>query len=567
MLFTRWCLQKGNFALTQNHSPIWLSGGLLIAIPVALPIGVLLYSLLSPVDGTGGNGEVWQHIRQTVLPTYLFNTFVLMALVGSAATIIGVGTAWLSAKFSFPLSKILTPALVLPLAAPAYVVGYVYADLFEFAGPVQSFLRATLELQGGDYYFPAIRSLGGAALVISLVLYPYIYLLARSSFMQQSVALHETARVLGADSNRVFWRVALPVARPAIAGGMALVLMETVADYGVVEHFGVPTFTSGIFRNWYAMGEHAAALQLAGWLFIIVALLVVAEQFARRGEHFNPISGSASADLLPLSGLKAIAATVACAIPVLLGFVLPFAILLNHALVAGDPLIGKGFSELLFNSVYVAGIAAILCAVAALWLNYAQRLRAGVGIKVTVRVATLGYAIPGMVLAVGLLVPLTFFDRALSGFLRDNFGFTSGLMITGSVVGLVFVYVARFLTVAYNSSHMGMTALHYNLDAAARSLGATPSRVLNEIHLPLLRPAVLSGLLLVFIDVMKELPATLILRPFNFETLATRVYRLAADERLGEASTAALSIILVSLVPTVMILFTKLTKNSVRNLD
>ena len=552
--------------MSQSHSPVWLSGVLLIAIPVALPIGVLLYVLFSPVWAASESGDVWLHIRATVLPTYLFNTFALMALVGLAATFIGVGTAWLSAKFTFPLSKILAPALILPLAAPAYVVGYVYADLLEFAGPVQSFLRATLDLQWGEYYFPPIRSIGGAALVISLVLYPYIYLLARTSFMQQSVSLHETARVLGADSKRVFWRVALPVARPAIAGGMALVLMETVADYGVVEHFGVPTFTSGIFRTWYAMGEHAAALQLAGWLFVIVALLVVTEQFARRGEHFNPISRSAPADLVPLTGLGAIGATLACALPVLLGFVLPFGILLNHALLEGDPLIGKGFSELLFNSVYVATVAAILCALAALWLNYAQRLRASIGVKLAVRTATLGYAIPGMVLAVGLLVPLTFLDRALSGFLRDNFDFATGLVITGSVAGLVFVYVARFLTVAYNSSHMGMAALHYNLDAAARSLGATPGRVLSKIHLPLLRPALLSGLLLVFIDVMKELPATLILRPFNFETLATRVYRLAADERLGEASTAALSIILLSLVPTVLIVFTKLVDNSDRNL-
>lgn len=534
---------------------------LLIAIPVALPIGVLLYSLFLPLDVSSESGDVWVHIRQTVLPIYLYNTFALMALVGSVATIIGVGTAWLSANFSFPLSKILTPALVLPLAAPAYVVGYVYADLFEFAGPVQGFLRTAFDLQGGEYYFPSIRSLGGAGFVIALVLYPYIYLLARSSFMQQSVALHETARVLGADSKRVFWRVALPVARPAIAGGIALVLMETVADYGVVEHFGVPTFTSGIFRTWYAMGEHSAALQLAGWLFVIVALLVGAEQFARRGQHFNPVSRSTPTELVPLTGVKAIGATITCTVPVLLGFVLPFAVLLNHALLEGDPMIGKGFSELLFNSVYVAGIAAILCALAALWLNYAQRLRASTGVKLAVRTATLGYAIPGMVLAVGLLVPLTFLDRALSGFLRDNFEIVGGLFITGTVAGLIFVYVARFLTVAYNSSHMGMAALHYNLDAAARSLGATPIRVLSAIHLPLLRPAVLTGLLLVFIDVMKELPATLIMRPFNFETLATRVFRLASDERLAEASTAALSIILLSLIPTVMILFTKSIKN------
>jgi iron(III) transport system permease protein len=523
---------------------------------VALPIGVLLYSLFVPLDPSSQSLSVWAHIRHTVLPNYLYNTIVLMALVGAMTFCIGVGTAWISAKYTFPLSRILTPALVLPLAAPAYVVGYVYADLLEYAGPVQSHIRVIFDLKAVDYYFPPIRSLGGAACVISLVLYPYIYLLARTSFIQQSNALNEAAGVLGADAGRLFWRVALPVARPAVAGGIALVLMETVADYGVVEHFGVPTFTSGIFRTWYAMGEHTAALQLAGWLFIIVALLVVAEQFARRGQHFNPVSGRRTVQPTKLTGFSAISATLVCLIPVVFGFLLPFVVLVSHAISVGDPMIGEGFSEFLSNSFYVASLAALLCSFASMWLNYAQRLRDGWWTTLAVRVATLGYAIPGMVLAVGLLVPLTFFDRTLSGFMRDNFDGFSGLLITGSVAGLIFVYVARFLTVAYNIGHAGFNALHYNLDAAARSLGATPSRVLQKIHFPLLRPAILSGVLLVFIDVMKELPATLILRPFNFETLATRVYRLAADERLSEASTAALSIILLGLVPIVMILVT-----------
>ena len=542
--------------MTQNNSPAWLSGVLLISVPVALPIGVLLHALFVPLDLNDQSVDVWAHIRETVLPTYLYNTFCLMAVVGFITVFIGVSTAWLSAKYTFPLSKILAPALVLPLAAPAYVVGYVYADLFEFSGPIQSYIRTAFELKRGEYYFPPIRSLGGAAFVISLVLYPYIYLLARTSFIQQSTSLHEAARVLGADGSRTFWRVALPVARPAVAGGIALVLMETVADYGVVEHFGVPTFTSGIFRTWYAMGEHSAALQLAGWLFVIVAVLVVAEQFARRGHRFNPVSINRSNVQVKLVGLPAIAATVACSIPVCLGFIVPFLMLLEHAISVGDPMLGKGFSKLLFNSLYVAGLASLFCAIASVWLNYAQRLNSCFGMKLAVRIATLGYAIPGMVLAVGILVPLTFVDRGVSGFLRDNFDGFSGLLITGSVACLVFVYVARFLTVAYNSGHMGMAALHYNLDAAARSLGASPRRVLQQIHFPLLRPALLSGLLLVFIDVMKELPATLILRPFNFETLSTRVYRLAADERLSEASTAALSIIVLGLIPIALILLT-----------
>ena len=542
--------------MTLRNSPAWLSGVLFISIPVALPIGVLLYAMIAPIDLSDQSAIVWPHIRETVLSTYLSNTLALMILVGTFSAVIGIGTAWLSAKYTFPLSKLLVPALVLPLAAPAYVVGYVYADLLEFSGPIQSFIREVFNLQLGEYYFPPIRSLGGAAIVISFVLYPYIYLLARTSFIQQSMSLHEAARVLGADSNRVFWRVALPVARPAVAGGLALVLMETVADYGVVEHFGVPTFTTGIFRTWYAMGAHSAALQLAGWLFVIVALLVIAERFARRGHRFNPISNQKTNVSRPLVGLAGIAAAAACATPVIIGFVIPFFILMSHAISVGDPMLGKGFSNLLINSLYVAALASLVCAIAALWLNYAERLRSGIWMKLMIRIATLGYAIPGMVLAVGLLVPLTFVDRALTGFLRENLDSFSGLVITGSIAGLIFVYVARFLTVAYNSTHTGMEALHYNLDVAARSLGASPNRVLRQIHIPLLRPALLTGGLLVFIDVMKELPATLILRPFNFETLATRVYRLAADERLSEASTAALSIIFIGLIPTALLLLT-----------
>ena len=512
--------------------------------------------MIAPIDLSDQSATVWPHIRQTVLPIYLSNTLALMILVGTFSAVIGIGTAWLSAKYTFPLSKLLVPALVLPLAAPAYVVGYVYADLLEFSGPIQSFIREVFNLQLGEYYFPPIRSLGGAAIVISFVLYPYIYLLARTSFIQQSMSLHEAARVLGADSNRVFWRVALPVARPAVAGGLALVLMETVADYGVVEHFGVPTFTTGIFRTWYAMGAHSAALQLAGWLFVIVALLVIAERFARRGHRFNPISNQKTNVSRPLVGLAGIAAAAACATPVIIGFVIPFFILMSHAISVGDPMLGKGFSNLLINSLYVAALASLVCAIAALRLNYAERLHSGIWMRLMIRIATLGYAIPGMVLAVGLLVPLTFVDRALTGFLRENLDSFSGLVITGSIAGLIFVYVARFLTVAYNSTHTGMEALHYNLDVAARSLGASPNRVLRQIHIPLLRPALLTGVLLVFIDVMKELPATLILRPFNFETLATRVYRLAADERLSEASTAALSIIFIGLIPTALLLLT-----------
>ena len=533
----------------SSGSVVWAVMAILVAIPVALPLLVVVAALLFPTTA------VWSHLMQTVLLTYTVNTLGLMLIVAVLAASMGVGAAWLTAHYRFPGSGWLGVALILPLAAPAYVVGYVYADLFDATGPVQGVLRSLAGVQLGDYYFPAIRSLGGAGIVIALVLYPYVYLLAKTSFQSQAGALYESARVLGVGRSQVFWRVAVPVARPAIIGGLALVMMETIADYGVAEHFGVPTFTTGIFRTWYAMGEHDAALKLAGCLFLLVAALVVLEQSARRGERFNPLSRNVAAAKIPLSGAAGMLAAGLCLLPVLGGFIVPVGTLLWYAIAQGDPQLGQGFYIYGLNSVSVAVVAAGVCAAVALLLNYAARLRRGRWLNLGVRLATLGYALPGMVLAVGVLLPLTYIDRALAHFLTESLGRPVGLLLTGSIFALVLVYVARFLTVAFNGTQTAMHQLHPQLDAVARTLGNTPARVLRRVHLPLLRPAVLSGLLLVFIDVMKELPATLILRPFNFETLATRVYRLASDERLSEASTAAVIIVALGLLPTIWLLF------------
>ena len=532
-----------------SGSVAWTVMAILIAIPVALPLLVVVAALLFPTTA------VWSHLMQTVLLTYTVNTLSLMFIVAVLAASIGVGAAWLTAHYRFPGSGWLGVALILPLAAPAYVVGYVYADLFDATGPVQGMLRSLAGVQLGDYYFPAVRSLGGAGLVIALVLYPYVYLLAKTNFQSQAGALNESARVLGMGRSQVFWRVVLPVARPAIIGGLALVMMETIADYGVAEHFGVPTFTTGIFRTWYAMGEHDAALKLAGCLFLLVAVLVVLEQSARRGERFNPLSRNVAAEKIPLGGVAGLLAAGLCLLPVLGGFIVPVGTLLWYAVVQGDPLLGQGFYIYGLNSISVAVVAAGVCSAVALLLNYAARLRRDRWLNLGVRLATLGYALPGMVLAVGVLLPLTYIDRALAQYLIESLGRPVGLLLTGSIFALVLVYVARFLTVAFNSTQTAMHQLHPQLDAVARTLGNSPAGVLRRVHLPLLRPAVLSGLLLVFIDVMKELPATLILRPFNFETLATRVYRLASDERLSEASTAAVIIVALGLLPTIWLLF------------
>ena len=526
---------------------IWAVGSWVIAGLVGFPIIAVLWSL------TRGGSEAWPHLRDTVLADYTANTVLLALLVGCITAIIGVATAWAVATRDFPGRRILSWALVLPLAAPAYVVAYVYADLLEFAGPVQRTLRTVTGWGVGDYGFPAIRSLPGAAIVLGLVLYPYVYVLARTAFVAQAASLFEAARVLGASPRRAFAGVALPAARPVVAGGVALTMMEAVADYGVVDYFGVSTFTTGIFRTWFALGDRVAALQLAACLFVVGALLVFAEHAARRGRFSNPVARDVAAPPIPTRGMWAALATIGCALPVILGFVVPVAVLLGHAVEVGDPLLGRGFGRFIANSFGVAGATAGAALALALWLAYSQRLGRERFTGIAIRGATLGYALPGTVVAVGVLVPLAMVDRSLARFAHAHFDLDLGLVLTGTVAALVFACVVRFLTVAYNTCHGGLEKVHLLLDDAARTLGAAPRRVLHRVHVPLMSGAIVSALLLVFIDVMKELPATLILRPFNFETLATRVYRLASDERLAEASTAALVIVLVGVVPVVLL--------------
>ena len=524
---------------------LWTGCAWLIAALVGLPVAVVAVSFASPPS------PAWLHIRETVLADYVANTVALMALVGVLSALVGIATAWMVATRDFPGRRFLSWALVLPLAAPAYVVAYVYADLLEYAGPVQTMLR-TLGGWGGSV-LPPIRSLGGAALVLGLVLYPYVYLLARTAFESQAAALVDAARVLGAGPRRAFFGIALPAARPLVAGGVALAMMETAADFGVVEYFGVATFTTGIFRAWFALGERPAALQLAAWLFLVVAILVAAEHWARRGGYGNPVAGGGKTRLVVLRGWRGWAACSAVALPFVLGFAVPVVVLVRHATATGDPLLGRAFGDFVLASVGVSGAAAVLTAGFALVLAYSGRLSRAHGTPLAIRTATLGYALPGAILALGVLAPLTAFDKALAGLLETHFDVRAGLLLTGTAAALVYAYSARFLTVAYNACQGGMEKIHRRLDEAARTLGATPGRVLREVHAPLLRGAAASAVLLVFIDAMKELPATLILRPFNFETLATRVYRLASDERLGEASTAALAIVAVGAVPALLL--------------
>ncbi len=522
-------------------------GTLLIAVPVAVPLLVVISALIWPAE------DAWLHVRDNLLAEYISNTLLLMLLTGLLAGFIGTATASICTQYRFFGDRWIAPALVLPLAIPTYVAGYIYAEFLEYSGPVQSTLRETMDWEYGDYHFPTIRSLPGAALVMASVLYPYVYLLVRANLEAQSSTLIQAARVLGVSGFRLYFGMTIPLARPAIAGGTALVLMETAAEFGLVEHFGVPTLTTGVFRTWLAMGELSTALRLASWLFIIVVFLVIAEQLSRRGARYNPAAPAAETPRRKLSGIRSALAFVFCATPAVIGFLIPCAILILHAVEVGDPLLGRRFATFIGNTLLVALVAACLCVIGATWLAYAARLRHSLLSQYAVRLATLGYAIPGLVLAIGALQPLSRIDH----WLAQQFDSIEGLLLTGSMAALIFVYVARFMTIAFNGAHSGLGQVHPSLDAAARSLGASPVGVLRRVHAPLISGTLAYAGLLVFIDVVKELPVTLILRPFNFETLATRVYRLASDERVDQASTAALFIVAVSLIPTLLVALRK----------
>ena len=499
---------------------------------------------------------VWEHIVSTVLTGYVVNTLLMMIGVGALAAACGVGTAWLVTMYRFPGVRVFEWALLLPLAVPAYVLGYVYVELLEYAGPVQTALRDVFDWGRHDYWFPRIRSLEGAVLMLALTLYPYVYMLARASFMEQSVCALEVSRTLGRGAWGSFRDVALPLARPAIVGGTILVLMETISDYGTVYHFGVRTFTTGIYRAWFGMGEPIAAAQLAATMMLFVAALIALERLARGKARFHHTSKRYQ-EIRPkaLSPGRAALAVAACATPIVLGFIIPGSILLDYAITRGDNHWGPRFYAYATNSFVLASLTAVLAVLAATVLAYAVRQSMTPVTRVAGRVAALGYAIPGSVIAVGILIPFGNLDNLIDGLARDAFGVSTGLLLTGTIAALVYAYLVRFLAVSLHTVEASLTKISTSMDNAARTLGAGPRSTLLRVHAPIMRGSLLTAGLLVFVDVMKELPATMILRPFNFDTLAVRTHRLASDERLAEASTAALTIVLVGIVPVILLSF------------
>ncbi|WP_192036036.1 iron ABC transporter permease [Halomonas sp. YLGW01] len=530
------------------HFNAWSVLTIGIALIVALPVLVVLAHILVPTDG------IWQHLASTVLGRYLGNTLFLVVTVGLGTFVIGTGTAWLVVMCRFPGRRLFEWALLLPLAVPTYVIAYAYTDFLQYAGPVQTWLREAFDWGRGDYFFPDIRSLGGAATLITLVLYPYVYMLTRAAFLEQSVCVLDVGRTLGRGPWRLFSSVAIPLARPAIVGGVSLALMETLNEFGAVQYFGVDTFTTGIYRTWFGMGEQIAAAQLAACLLAFVIIFVLLERWSRGKRRYFHTSGRYQQ--LPefhLRGWRGAAACLCCLTPILVGFLIPSGLLGYLSVQGGDDLFGAQFLEFAGNSLILAAIAALVAVGLALVLSYGARLNPRPVTRLATRIGAIGYAVPGSVVAVGILIPFSWLDQRLNAVMNEHFGMMVGLLFSGSAFILIYAYVVRFLAVSFNAIEASLGKVTPSMDAAARTLGQTAGGTLRKVHTPIIRGSLLAAAILVFVDVMKELPATIILRPFNFDTLAVRAHNLAADERLAEASTASLTIVAVGIIPVILL--------------
>lgn len=520
----------------------------LLVLVVAAPILLLATYVGQPDEG------LWAHLAATVLLGHLRDTALLALGVAIGTAVVGAGTAWLVTLYRFPGRRILNWALVLPLAMPTYVLAYAWTDLLQVTGPVQRLLRTLTGLSVQELWFPEIRSLGGAIFVLTFALYPYVYLLCRAAFLEQSQCALEVSRTLGCGAGEAFRRVGLPLARPAMAAGLAFVVMETMADFGAVKHFEVGTLTTAIYRAWYALGSPVVAAQLALLLLAAVATTLAVERWARGRARFA--TGTVHIfrkRRVPLQGLPGLAACLLCAVPVLLGFLLPVLGLVAMATGEQHELSSARLLELTLNTVKLAGLASLLVVgVALAGVFLAGRDRSTLPARL-VRLATLGYAVPGAVVGVGLLLLLGWLDRALDGLLRELLGRGLPWVLTGSIAGVLYGYLVRFYAVAYNSLDAGMAKVSPALLDVARVLGDRPLRAARRVHLPLLRPSLLTALLLVVVDAMKELPATLILRPFDFDTLAIEAYHLASTERLYAAALPSLVIVAAGLAPVVLL--------------
>ncbi|MCF1427934.1 MAG: iron ABC transporter permease [Shewanella sp.] len=524
----------------------WSASAYLLAALLCTPFVALLLQALMPDE------QVFAQLFATVLPTYISNSLLLIVLVSLGALLLAVPAAWLVACSEFPGRRWLQWVLLLPLAMPAYLVAYVYTDLLDYAGPVQRSLRTWFGWQSPmDYWFPDVRSLGGAALMLALVLFPYIYLLARTAFSEQSASLIHAARVMGCSPWRSFWRLSLPMARPALAVGVALVAMETAADFATVSYFAVPTLTTAVYDTWLSQGSLSAAARLSLIILLVVSLFATLERISRRRQQLYQKNSFHTGQLYRLSPVKAWLATAYCLLLLLVAFLLPFAILLDYAIDYFEYSWTVEFFRYSANSLVLAAVVSFICALVALILLFVQRISPAAWDSLPARLASFGYALPGTVLAIGVLGPLTVADFAIND-LFVWFGASGpGLVFTGTTFALVFAFCIRFAAIAIGSVESSYKRISPSMDMAAVTMGKSPRALFLRIHLPLLRKGLFAGMLLVFIEAMKELPAALLLRPAGYENLATHVFQYVSDEQLEHGALAAIVIVLVGLLPLI----------------
>ncbi|MFK0571646.1 ABC transporter permease [Endozoicomonas sp.] len=521
----------------------------MLALLLFTPVISLVVEALVPA------GELFDHLWRTVLPTYIINSVLLILGVGLLGAMLAIPAAWVMANTDIPGKAQLQWLLVLPLAMPSYVIAYIYTDLLEFAGPVQRLLRAITGWESAaDYAFPEIRSLGGAIIILALVLYPYLYLLSRTAFLEQSRSQILASRLLGCSPLQSFFRITLPMARPAIITGLALMGMEALGDFATVSYFSVPTLTTAVYDTWLGYGNLSAAAKISAMMLLVVMLLISTEKYSRRRQQlYQKNTGQEQREFVQLSGWRKWLALGWCWLLVTLGFLLPSLILVDYLITHFSTSWNSELFEYSLNSLMVSGSAAVVACFIALFLGVYQRLKSNTLAKIPARLVSTGYALPGNVLAIGVLIPLTLSDNVINELLITWNQAPVGLIFSGSVITLVFAYVVRFSAVAVGSVESSLGKVSPSLDMASRTLGCNPQEMVRRIHIPLIRKGLLAGLLLVFIESMKELPATLLLRPFNFETLATRVFQYVSDEQLEYAAPAALVLVLVGLVPLIML--------------
>lgn len=519
----------------------WWFSTLLIALLICIPFLFILINVFSPAS------EAWQHITTTLLPNYITNTIILCLSVGALTFVLGVGCAWLVTFYEFPLRRILSPGLYLPLAIPAYILAFTYSGLFDFTGAYQSTIRALFSEETARAMYFDVMQMKWLVVLLSLAFYPYVYATTRASFQLQSNSLLDTAKSHGYRGFKLLTKVSLPLARVAIAGGLFLVLMETLNDYGAMKYFGIQSFTTGIFKAWFSLGDLSAAIKLSGVLIVFVILIVGAQRLSTRNAQYA-ISGNAQPlRRIRLTGLSATAASLFCLLPFLFGFLVPVVQLLFWFAKYASTIITADFAMLLLNSVAVALAASAIILVVATLLIFSARINQGKGNGILRQIAISGYAVPGAIIAVGVLVAAMGLERSVNELTGIGF------LLSGTILLLLFAYLVRYFAVGHNPIDGGFVRNGRHLEEASLSLGKSPWQTLMQVHIPVLKPALAGAFILSFVDVMKELPLTLILRPANFDTLATKAFELANDEMLQHAATPAVILIAISAIPVIVL--------------